>query len=107
MTELTDLEITKRIATIAYPQAKIAYEGLPSEYLYIDHVDEEFNPLQNGNIICDLIEKYKPWIKTDHYGQIWAEIYDDDGYSKGVGVDKNLKRAVCLCLIEAFNEDLK
>ena len=107
MTELTDLEITKRIAEIAYPQAEIAYEGLPSEYLYIDHVDEEFNPLQNGDIICDLIEKYELYIKTDCFGQIWVEFDDGDGYSKGVGIDKNLRRAVCLCLIEAFSEGLK
>ena len=93
MTELTDLEITKRIATIAYPKTKTMHE--------------EFNPLQNGDIICDLIEQYELYIKTDCFGQIWVEFDDGDGYSKGVGIDRDLKRAVCLCLIEAFNEDLK
>ena len=64
MTELTDLEITKRIAKIT---------GLTIEHIdnngcvFIYDINKSsanddgyivFNPLQNGNIICDLIEKY-------------------------------------------------
>ena len=58
LNDLTDLEICKEIARIEGVNAKSRYKGRAGEYLYVDHVDEEFNPLTDKALCFDLMVKY-------------------------------------------------
>ena len=105
MSELTDLEICKRIAKIDGANVKSRYAGTQKEYLYLDHVDEEYNPLTDKAICWDLMIKHDieftkgGGFQNYRYGARFDHFVGSKQYW-----DKDLPRAICMAIIEAHND---
>jgi len=101
MSELTDLEICKRIAEIEGLNVRC----LDADIVWIGDGDyNEYNPLTDKALCFDLMVKheidstspYRPNGETR-----WEANYWIDGYGDAGGVfDENPQRAICLAIIE-------
>lgn len=126
MSELTDLEICKRIAEIegvawmpAYPNQPNEFVGLISENDFCGTPPEligEFNPLTDKALCFELIEKYQLTIRTGcnllnnkYKYEVSGEYTDnsepDINFNTCFNSDADeLSRAVCLAIINKDNQ---
>lgn len=107
MTELTDLEICKRIAEIEnlmfctggrYARIEIWKDGKVFKY-------EKYNPLTDDALCFRLMVKYKVCVELSGNKTFQAVVVSWLGlseYSRGHG--NTLNRAICLSIIEANKE---
>lgn len=101
MSELTDLEICKRIAEIEGVRA--VELGSESECWIGDENHDEYNPLTDKALCFDLMVKYEIDVQSPYRPQgetRWEINYWIDAYSDaGVIYDENPQRAICLAII--------
>ena len=96
MTELTELEICKRIAEI---EGYSKFGTVWGDLVIVSNEDDTttYNPLTDDALCFKLIKKYR--IDITYYSQIVEACYQGHFWE-----GKDLNAAVCLVLIEAHNE---
>lgn len=105
MSELTDLEICKRIAEIEGKEYASTSDGVyVIGELFGKEYKELYSPLTSKALCFDLMVKYELDVQAPfkpHDEINWEVNYSFNAYSDaGVVYDENLQRAICLAVIE-------
>ena len=94
MSELTDLEICKRIARIEYPLCTLEW---CKDTLFVH--DEIYNPLTDKALCFDLMVKHE--LEVFKVDSKWFCIWTGSNLTTS---DKNPQRAICLAIVEPDKE---
>ena len=109
MSELTDLEICKRVAEILYSDSeRFGWDYSECGKYIIDSKGDEFNPLTDDALCFRLMKKYEVDLTSPYRPNgetLWcADIFIAD-YSDAISVnDEDPNKVICLAIIEA-NKD--
>ena len=111
MSELSDLEICKRIAEIEGVPHKIDtnYLGeksalLPNSYCEKNKCSFVYNPLTDDALCFKLMVKYELHLNIDHNTKCWSAC-DGRGHFENNQHDKSPNKAICLAIIEAHKDN--
>ena len=103
MSELTDLEISKRVAEIEGFEFDIKNgKVLPVDpsNIITDKLTDVYNPLADKALCFDLMVKYNFDLTSPYRDDDWTVEFWSDGEGDAVAVqDENLQRAICLAII--------
>ncbi len=97
MSELTDLEICKRIAEIEGIEHHVEMPDTINAYIYSEQLNKEYNPLKDDGLCFRLMAKHELLVETSE-GKTYA--WYASAFEASPYVDKSPNRAVCMAVIK-------
>lgn len=108
MSNLTDLEICKRIAEIEGIDHHIEMPDTINAYIYSEQLNKEFNPLKDDGLCFRLMVKH--CIELSYYedegnAMYYAFFESRNGEMKSCGDYKSAHKSICLTVIGMHEGD--
>lgn len=111
MSELTGLEICKKIAeienedTITNHDEGVVYRYITPSFGTAKVLNGEFNPLTDKALCFDLMVKHKIHSVGERPKGYYAETWSEEQSTNTGAFDKNPQKAICLAIIAKHNKE--